>query len=194
MDADGANFHSCFNGSAKHIAEKHQLLAFYLLLVAFMGFLFAFEAFELSFGHGQLLLYAAPVAVVVYLLTPAAGLLWAGIAALIILARIILFAEKPVEFGVWFGQLSGFGIITALLWLLGRLQHDTEAELKRHIQQGQASTEIGHTVTANISEAATIIQQVVVLIQEAFEYYHVSFFEYDAETEVATLTTAAGGM
>ncbi|HEY89735.1 MAG TPA: GAF domain-containing protein [Thermoflexia bacterium] len=171
---------------------EYKGLAFYLLLIALILFLVSLESLGHSLGHAQLLLYAVPVAVVSFSLTPAAGLLWAGVVVLILALRMLIWGEA-VAIEVWGGQLVGLGGMTAVLWFLGRLREETERNLTRYIRQGRASIEIGHTVTAT-GEASTIIGQTVGLIQEAFGYYHVSFFQYDTEAEVATLTEAAGGM
>ncbi|MEA3308314.1 MAG: GAF domain-containing protein [Chloroflexota bacterium] len=167
-------------------------LTFYLSLIGVTFFLISLGSFGQSLGQMQLLLYALPVAVATFLLTPAAGLLWAGIVVFVLALRMLILGEA-VAIGVWGGQLVGLGVMTAVLWSLGQLQGKTKKILTRHLQQGQVSTEIGHAVTATVKVSA-IIRQMVSLIQEAFEYYHVSFFQYDDETEIATLTEAAGGM
>jgi len=138
--------------------------------------------------------YAIPIAIAALLLTPTAGLIWAGIVTLANLSRTVAVAAiagEAVNFGVLFLNTAGLNIVTLIMWFFGHSFQQTRRGLRRQIRQGQASIEIGHTVTAAL-DPSSIIQQTVQLIYDAFGYYHVGLFTLSPDGSIAVLAEAAG--
>jgi len=148
-----------------------------------------------SLAAGPVLVaYALPVTVAALLLTPGAGLFWAAVATLAILARALAVTKgsavtlHPVTLA---GGVFSLHLLALLNWLFVRSFHQAQQELRQQIKQSRTGVEVGHMVTAALDPAA-VTQRAVQMIQSAFGYYHVGLFILEPGGDVAVLTDAAG--
>ena len=140
------------------------------------------------------LIYALPIVMATLLISPKASLVWSGIIALVIVTQAVimnLIVGAPVDLNVFLLSIIGLGVVTLIVQHLGRSAWQTMHSLRKRIQQGQASIEIGHTVTAEL-DASSAMRQAVQLIYDAFDYYQVGLFMVDPEHETAVLMDVAG--
>jgi K+-sensing histidine kinase KdpD/DNA-binding response OmpR family regulator len=172
-----------------------------LALNLFMGVLTLSAALVEPLGFPihriHMLLYLAPIATASLLLPPLATLVWGGIVTAAILSQwlfsVILLGGHPdpgVAATVIFGTPL-LHITTLIIWLAARLSAEEKEALSQRIQQGQASIEIGRTVSSSL-DPASVVRQAVHLIYEAFGYFHVGIFTVDPDSDIAVLADAEG--
>jgi len=138
--------------------------------------------------------YALPVTVAALLLTPDAGLIWAAVATLAILARalaVTIGSAVTLHPLTLVGGVFSLHLLALLNWLFVRSFHQTHQELRQQIKQSRTGVELGHMVTAALDPAA-VTQRAVQMIQSAFGYYHVGLFTLEPGGDVAVLINAAG--
>ena len=169
-------------------------LAVNLLLITTV--LYAVLADPLGFPDSRVytLFYVVPIAIAALLLPSFAVLFWGGSVALAILVRnlaVAIILRSAFDLGAFLVNLPGLAVITLLLWFFNRSFYQVQGQLLRQVQQGQAGTEIGHTVSSAL-DPPSVIRQAVQLIFDAFGYYLVGLFLVEPEEGVAVLADAAG--
>lgn len=145
----------------------------------------------------HLMLYAASIAMAALLLAPPAILFWGGVATAGILLQWVLSAifmgghPDPEFAAVLFLGMPLLHVVTFIVWSFARSSAEAEEAYAQRIQQGQASIEIGHTVSSSL-DPASVTQQAVHLIYEAFGYFHVGIYTVEPGSDIAVLTDAEG--
>ena len=140
----------------------------------------------------DLLIYTASISIASLLLSPMAGLIWGGVVTSTILAQsLMVAADRLAGYSVPYLGIVGFNVIALLMWLFGRSFRQTAADLRRRIRQGQASIEIGRTVTGSL-DVPSVVSRAVQLIRDVFDYYQVGLFLVNSENDTASLVDVAG--
>ncbi|MFN2269859.1 MAG: GAF domain-containing protein [Anaerolineae bacterium] len=169
-------------------------LAVNLLLLTVMLYVVLIDPLGFPDPRIHILFYAVPIAIAALLLPSAAVLFWSGGVVLTILIRDLVVAvvlSSGFDPGAFLVNLPGLAITTLILWFFNRSFYQAQERLLRQVQQGQAGTEIGHTVSSAL-DPSSVIRQAVQLIFDAFNYYHVGLFLVEPEEGVAVLADAAG--
>ena len=149
---------------------------------------------EFLISAPTMMIYALPLVMAALLMSPASSLVWATIATVFFVARMILEPSSGLEAFDFFGFAlipASFYGIALVSGLLARSFRRDEEMLRLQIAKGQAGIEIGHTVTSS-TDPTRVIRQAVELIHAAFRYYHVGLFVLDPEGDTATLRDAYG--
>ncbi len=163
------------------------------LLVAVVIFYITLAVRPEFLASGYALAYALPIAAAALLLTPDAGWIWAVIATLVMLIRVLIAASRPdVSVGFWDVVVNILLLysLTGLVWFLGRSLEQSRTDLRRQINLGRTGVEVGHMITSAL-DTPVIIRQAVQMIRDAFDYYQVELYTLDNERNVAVLVDVA---